>query len=181
MNYAWPMDTITEQIVERKKSTVDYITMVLISLGFLLVFVFLFVLARRYAVLFNILFFVVFGIGYLLWKLLMSFNVEYEYSVINGEIDIDKIISKRKRKRIVSFSAKNIETFKKYTGNNGQKNFRKVIFAGSDPKSPNLWCCAFKDRAFGNTLLIFEPNEKVLQAIKPYLPRLVASDAFGWN
>ena len=41
---------------------------------------------------------VFFGLCYLLYYLISSRSIEYEYIVTNGELDIDIIIAKRKRK-----------------------------------------------------------------------------------
>jgi len=35
--------------------------------------------------------------------------VEYEYTFTNGEIDIDKIVEKKKRKRVINFQIKEVE------------------------------------------------------------------------
>ena len=40
---------------------------------------------------------------------LPGFDLEYEYLYVNGELDIDKIMSKQKRKRVGSFDMKNVE------------------------------------------------------------------------
>lgn len=38
-------------------------------------------------------------------------SVEYEYIVTNGEMDIDKIIAKRRRKRLITVNARTFERF----------------------------------------------------------------------
>jgi hypothetical protein len=38
-----------------------------------------------------------------------KFYVEYEYAFTNGEIDIDKIVEMKKRKRVMSFQIKEVE------------------------------------------------------------------------
>lgn len=181
MNILNTTDTFTEQIIKQKKSMLDYINIILIAVGFLFAVLSVAFLSVKYNILSKIFFFFLAGMIFLFWKIATSFNIEYEYSVTNGDIDIDKIIGKRTRKRIISINAKNIESFKRFTGNENRKSFNNIIFAGSDPKSQDLWYCTFRHNKSGNTLLIFEPNEKVLNAIKPFLPRLVANDAYGRN
>ena len=38
-------------------------------------------------------------------------NIEYEYIVTNGELDVDKIMGRSKRKRLVTADARNFEVF----------------------------------------------------------------------
>lgn len=38
------------------------------------------------------------GAGYGAWWLITSQNIEFEYSVTNGDIDIDQIVAQRKRR-----------------------------------------------------------------------------------
>ena len=40
---------------------------------------------------------------------LPSLDLEYEYLYVNGELDIDKIMSKQKRKRVGSYDMKKVE------------------------------------------------------------------------
>lgn len=61
--------------------------------------------------------------GFVIWPLLIAgavlavvtaivtpkFNVEYEYLYVNGELDIDAIYSKQKRKRVGSFDMAELE------------------------------------------------------------------------
>ena len=46
--------------------------------------------------------------GYIL---ITNMSVEYEYIVTNGEMDIDKIIAKRRRKRLITVNARTFERF----------------------------------------------------------------------
>ena len=48
------------------------------------------------------------------WWVISSMNLEFEYSVTNGDVTIDKIIGKRRRKRVISFDCKDVEQFGKY-------------------------------------------------------------------
>ena len=59
---------------------------------------------------FNPLFFVLaMGFGMLAYYLILpNFDLEYEYLYVGGDIDIDKIMAKRKRKRVASFQKENL-------------------------------------------------------------------------
>ena len=43
------------------------------------------------------------------YLILPNFDLEFEYLYVGGDIDIDKIMAKRKRKRVASFSKDNLE------------------------------------------------------------------------
>lgn len=52
-------------------------------------------------------------LGYLVYYLISLRKIEYEYAFTNGELDIDKIIAQRKRKRVFSASCRDFEAFGK--------------------------------------------------------------------
>lgn len=101
--------------------------------------------------------------------------VEYEYDFTNGDIDIDKIIEMKSRKRVVSFSAKDIEllaplesdsvkdfsnkpekVLKLYPSNNDGKQYAAMVTGG------------------GNRVqVVFVPNEKFLDLCYKYNPRAI--------
>lgn len=53
-------------------------------------------------------FLVVCGVIYGLYWVISSRSVEFEYSITNGDIAVDKIMNRRIRKRLTSFDAKTI-------------------------------------------------------------------------
>jgi hypothetical protein len=120
------------------------------------------------------------GVGYGAYYLSTGMDIEYEYIVTNGTIDIDKIIGRRKRHRVLSAECKEIESFGKYQDSimNGRYNVK--LIAGN-PNSDTAYYFTVRQKNEGLTLVVFEPNEKVLTFVKRYLPRQVYSDAFGRN
>ena len=52
---------------------------------------------------------VIAGSIYGIYWIASSRDLEFEYSVTNGDLTVDKIIHKRKRKRVVSFDVRNAE------------------------------------------------------------------------
>ena len=48
---------------------------------------------------------------YFSFRLAKKLEIEYEYTFTNGELDIDKIIAQRKRKRLISFNVNQITEF----------------------------------------------------------------------
>lgn len=170
------MDVFIEQIVKKKYNGMDYLIFVGIVLAALvLISACLFIQALES-------FSLLIGIGILVgaYFLIISRNLEFEYSVTNGDVTVDKIINRSKRKRVISFDAHNTEEMGKYDPEKHQgKSYDKRLFTGDSVENKESWYMTFHSTKTGYTLLVFTPNEKVLTAIKPFLPHQVMHDAFG--
>lgn len=122
------------------------------------------------------------GIGALYGGFYLSgnYDVEYEYTVVNGDLDIDKILSKKKRQKMFEVSAKTFERFGKYTDDTEDDRSDVVtVSAIGDNKDLDIYYADFNDEKYGDCRLLFTPSEKILREIKPYLRgtlRLVLSD-----
>ena len=46
----------------------------------------------------------------------------------------------------------------------------RTVDASTSPKSESRWFARFRDDAGVTTLLIFEPNERLIEAIRKYIP-----------
>ena len=169
------MDTFVEQIVLKKKGSREISLIASVIMGAFLIIALLVLFLLPYIG--GLLLLVILGMGYGIWWVITSQNIEFEYSITNGDIDIDQIIAQRKRKRIVSVSGAKIESFSpynaaEYTG----RKFDRTVFAASSPTADDLWCFTYHSKKSGNTLVLFQPEERVLNALKPALPRLVQLD-----
>lgn len=121
----------------------------------------------------------IFGAAYGAYYLITSMNVEFEYAVTNGEMDIDRIVSQRKRSRIVTLNCREAEAFGRYRPNeHAAKSYQTKIFACDSPDSGDLWYCAARIKDKGLTLIVFNANEKMINGIKPFLPKPVMHEAF---
>lgn len=160
------MDTFVEQIVAKKKGGREYGIIILVILAAL-------ILTAALLLFVPFLLILVIGIGYGAWWLITSQNIEYEYSVTNGDIDIDQIIAQRKRKRIVSVSGVKIEMMAPYNQAEfaGRQFDRRVIAAPSEETA--TWCFSYHSKKNGHTLVVFEPEKRVLTALQEGLPKLV--------
>ena len=117
------------------------------------------------------------GIFYGAWYLLTAQNIEYEYCVTNGDIDIDRIVAQRKRRRIVSVSGKKIESAGRYVPEKwaGRPMDRTVIAAPSD-REDNLYYFTYHSKKRGHTLVVFQPDDRVKDSFYEGLPKLVQLD-----
>ena len=99
-----------------------------------------------------------------------NYSIEYEYIFTNGQLDIDVIKGKLKRKSLLSFPVRNIEYMAPYNGTN-QSN-RKEIDIIHDEKRRGKYYADFTQSGVEYRLL-FQPPEKILENIKKYNPRNV--------
>lgn len=165
------MDVFIEKIVSRKKGTKDLLqTLGAIIGGFILTIIVLNVPFLR-----GLGLFLVVGIIYLMYRLITSRNVEFEYAVTNGDLDIDKIISQRKRKRIFSANCKEFDVIARvkspqYT--HDVQNIKNKIEAVSSMDSPDAFLISLNYKG-ERTVVFFEPDQRMLNVFKTYIPRKV--------
>lgn len=165
------MDTFVEQIVAKQKDGKDYA----IIAGSILAALIIVILIFPYIFVFGILaILLLFGLGYGLWWLLSSLNIEYEYSVTNGDIDIDQIIARRKRKRVVSVAGDKIESLEPFSADEyAVRKFDRRVIAAPSANASDLWCFSYRSKKNGHTLVVFQPEQRVLEALKSGLSALV--------
>lgn len=160
------MDVFCEYIVKVKKNPVELtisalgIILAVILLGFSLFF--LFTPFSSFVLLIDA------GVVYGAYILITHFNVEYEYILTNGDIDIDKIIAKRKRKRVLSFSTKEFEIVAPYKQG---ENYTNVLDLGTR-NYENAYYAVFSKDGQKKTL-VFNPPQKMIEAMRTYSPRTV--------
>ncbi len=168
------MDSFVEQLVKKKKSAGQILAIIgiVIAAVFLLALSILFIgVVGAFAA------FVIVGVFYGAWYLLTAQNIEYEYCVTNGDIDIDRIVAQRKRQRIVSVSGKKIESAGRYVPEKwtGRPMDRTVIAAPSD-REDNLYYFTYHSKKRGHTLVVFQPDDRVKDSFYEGLPKLVQLD-----
>lgn len=170
------MDIFVEQIVKRTASGRDWAVRILIgiamgALSAASLFVFFFILPVPAA---GIM--LVFGIFWGGYRLITNSDCEYEYIVTNGEIDVDKIIAKRKRIRLITAKASSFEAFGAYENAPEAEDGVTVVSAvgvNESETDTKTYYADFKHASAGNVRLIFSPEERVVDAISPFLPRQI--------
>ena len=160
------MDVFCEYIVKVKKNPAELtisalgIILAVILLGFSLFF--LFTPFSSFVLLIDA------GVVYGAYILITHYNVEYEYILTNGDIDIDKITAKRKRKRVLSFSTKEFEIVAPYKQG---ENYTNVLDLGTRNYEDAYYAVFSKDGQ--KKTLVFNPPQKMIEAMKTYSPRTV--------
>jgi len=172
------MDVFVEQIIRRKLNGKDFAISIGISLAGAIVLFLCLTFGMTY--LGAMAFLLMIGAVYGVYWVIMSRNLEFEYSVTNGDLTIDKIVNRKKRKRIISFDVKNAEEIGKYDETRLQhKNFEKKYFTGVHEDGRDSWYITCRSAKTGYVLVVFDPEERVLEAIKPFLPRQLRFEVFG--
>ena len=159
------MDNICEQLVVKARTGSDRAKAVLIILGMAVLaaaLLFLSLILNFYILLLAIA--VVVGGIYLLNGL----SVEYEYIITNNELDIDKIIGRRKRKRMITVDLSRAENFCCYPMQEEPDADATVHATTGLEKDARYLFAAHKD--YGKVGVIFNPNKITREAIVREFP-----------
>lgn len=162
------MDTYIEYLVKRKKTAADVIMavmMVLIGLGLVYFATYLFIWP-------TLMLLLVAAIIYLTYKFVMKINTEYEYTVTNCEMDIDRIINKRTRKHIETVNLRLIDDFglcgspreERYLSD---KQYKKII-ASASVREGYAFIAYTKDDK--KKVLFFTPSDEISEYIRKVNP-----------
>lgn len=156
-----------EQIIKRQPSTKD----LLMKIGIVLAAVVLSLASFTFLGMFGPVGVVVALFGaYWLWQ---RTNKEFEYVFTNGELDIDTIYNKSQRKRTFSCDIKDFQICAKVNDTQYANEFSRAeqtLDFSSNSKDAQPYA-ALLDYKGKKTKMIFEPNEKILEAMRFYIPR----------
>ena len=163
------MEGLREQLVKRPMTTHDRTKKALIMTGSVIIAVVIFAVLGVFVTNWFAL-----EIGALLlvglvwggWLLAGRLNVEYEYIIVGGEMSVDKIFNKKSRKTLCSLQLRTAEGF--FKGERTPDDAFVIDVCGSGEK----YTIEYSDPDRGHTALIFTPDERTLELLKPYLPRL---------
>lgn len=168
------MDIFVEQIVKKAPNGKDTAKKVFIVLCTCLLTAVLAFVMMFMPVFSGVALLLLFGVLYGSYYLITGIDVEYEYIVTNGEMDIDKIIAKRKRSRLITGKVSSFEAFGKYADAPDIDSSVTIVSAvgtslsGADTEE---WYADFTHASAGKVRLIFSAEDKVIEAIRPFLPR----------
>ena len=109
--------------------------------------------------------------GFGLYWLISMQSWEVEYAVTNGDIDIDRIVARRDRKTIVRVRGEKIEALQPIRTLDRHKHFDRVVMAARS-SSTATWYFTYHSKK-GSTLVLFEPDDRVLKSLRGGLSRVV--------
>ena len=174
------MEGFNEQVVKRANKPKNLIIKILSVLILIMIPIVFSVLAFVItAYMFYIGLFLFMGGLYVVWYIFTSQKVEFEYSVAGDELEVAKVISLRKRKRVCKVPIREIEQLEKGEKSVDGKKFSKSFIAARDIDADDEnYYAVFNSAAYGKCLLIFSPNEQILEGMKRYLNKDIVLKLF---
>lgn len=184
------MDFYMEYMLKKKKDGKDIaIITAVIALGVLLTGAMLLVIfsaayalagSRISSFAFSIGFVIIAFIWYGAYLIISTRNIEYEYILTNSEVDMDRIMSRKGRKRVASFDFAEAEICANIE--DAEHNFRyknpeqglKVIDVTGDKSRGNIYFADYFDHDKNEKRrVLFQPTSKMIEAIRKCNPRNV--------
>lgn len=164
------MDTFFELIVKRQKTPFDKALIALIVFAAIVVVFLLFLLPAVIPVISSLVLPLQALAVYLGYRFICTRNIEFEYCVTGGDLDVDKIINKQKRRRIAAISSKNI-TIMAPEGDSRLPSIegREIIKASSGTNENTVYVVVYEDN--GSKALIFEPTREMVEQMQKRNPR----------
>ena len=109
------------------------------------------------------------------YKLVRRQHTEIEYILTNGEMDVDKIMDRSTRKRLVTVDCRSFETLAPYKPAflRDYQNMPATIDASSGSENANRYFAVYPGKDGKRTLLIFDPNERMMDAFSSFIPRKI--------
>lgn len=166
------MDTFTEILVRRKTTVKDIALVVVVVLSAVLIAGLALLLIPVLYQFASLLLLLAVGAGVGAWFLATATRVEYEYILTNGELDVDQITAKRKRKRLISVSCSKFEEMAPYEPQKlAARRFQTKLFACDSVGGENVWYAVFRHQNAGTTLLVFNMSERLMKGMQGFLPK----------
>lgn len=105
-------------------------------------------------------------------------RAEYEYIFVSGSLSADKIIAQNKRVHIAGFDLADVMDFGRYEKSVKSKYKPHYVYNHTTDRGADPWYCYFYVGQ-KKSLLIFEPDETLLELIKGALPPTLSRAAFN--
>lgn len=119
------------------------------------------------------------GLGIAAYFILPNLDLEYEYVYVNGELDIDKIMAKSKRKRVQSFDLAKMEIMAPVNSHRmdyqNHNTKLKVLDFSSGNKEHKVYAMIIPDEKEICKVLL-ETDQTLLENIQKSCPRKVFMD-----
>ena len=164
------MDTFFEQITKIKLTgKTAFIIGLIITVDVLIILALMF-----FALMFGLIELtplILIGAIYGGYKLVSLLSIEYEYIYTNGDLDVDKIVAKSNRKRVVSIKCSEVEKYGEYKGQPAPGSV-KATHVFCNPDSEGQVYLIAKDRSQGMVMVVLAPNDRIRAELEKAIPRL---------
>lgn len=174
------MDELVECIVKRKLTVGAFVgRCISVALMLFMVFITLVVAINApWAIPITLL--VDLAVGFIVFFTFRNTNIEYEYDFFGGELTIDKIMSKAKRKRIKVINFNNFEYMAPSDsprfGNMDSQMDRTYYNYSAHDLEEKTYTALFRGEEKSSMYLEFSPNEELISLIRKLYPRKVYED-----
>ncbi len=130
---------------------------------------FIFILFSNFLMSFTLL--LIFGAFFGAFYLIKTSSKEFEYIYTDGEIDVDMISGRTRRKRIVTIKSEQIVTLEKYTNDSKKRlstpDVKKTLdLSDGNPHNSYILIANINST---RTMIILSPSERLMEAWQPYL------------
>lgn len=165
-------DVFVEELVVRQRPfIVGLIKFAAVLAGIILTIAFYFIcgmlLGQYSSVLFPALFAIVCIAVFLTFRFL---GVEYEYSFYSGDVDIEKILGKRKRSTVMSFSCRDVELMAPYSEKyDAELDGINPVDARGSGAGDRDWIVVVKNDNGEKKVLAFSPSLRMQEAFRQYV------------
>ena len=157
-------DAIYEHIVTRKSGPFDLVKKILVIFLLVIIFMISFLILDGFA------FVVILILGFLSNAFIFSkLNKEYEYTLLNHDMDVDVIYSRQKRKRILSFDFQKAEIIAPRDSPR-LRSFnieRTYDFSSGDPNEKVFSIIIPLDQK--RTCIMIEPDQGMINHMRPWM------------
>lgn len=164
------MDIYCEYMVKRKKHVTDYVLaviLILVAAYFSLISFAMIMLLKSFTLL------LVAAIWYGVFYLLRRKNIEYEYTLTNNTLDIDRIFGKTTRKRITTIDILKVDYIRPAKEADFEKNEKiNDHYLCREKKAEDTYVLLFT-RDDRTHRVFFTPSEKMKQSMQEINPSCV--------
>lgn len=175
-------DVFVERMVKKKFETVDLLIVLGVVAGVVVLSLIGFYLGFIMTALPMLSLLITAGAVFGGYKLITMRLLEYEYSITNGFVAVDKIMNRASRKRMTSFECSSCEDIGDYQEAEARlktRSFDSRIFATQYADHRGSWFMIVHSGKTGKTLVVFDPDEDLQEAVKKFIPRALKFEKFG--
>ena len=160
-------DIFVEEMVVRKKTVLNYLLSALIVLAAVALIVLVWLVVPFVSTVLIII------LGFAAYLGLKFQYTEYEYSFTSGELDVDRIQAKRKRKRMLEINQRQIKVMAPYTAEyESETRDSKVPEAldfGPSKNAAGRWFFIYEKGDGGYAFVVLQPSKQLREAFYKYL------------
>ncbi len=177
-------DVYIEELIKRNSDWKDYLTIALLSIVGAVLSVFILILMFTFSPMLgafsqmsgSVAMLLIAGVWFFIYRYVCSRSIEYEYIVINSSLDVDKVMAKKRRKRMLEIDIKNATVMASI--NDAENNAPYKNFNGKpidlSAKSKNLDTYFIECSVDGKRqIVLFQPTSKMVDALWRYNPNVV--------